>query len=77
MDWTPQTDGYCEQIGPDSWATAAGLAAGAILLALSLLLRSADLRLCQQLPLGTHFAWHLINALMLGYDDRSLSAARA
>jgi hypothetical protein len=48
-------------------ATARGLALGAGLLALSLVFRSLDLPLCEALPLGTHFMWHLINALMLGW----------
>jgi len=39
-----------------------GLAAG--LLCLSITLRSFDMGLCAQFPLGTHFAWHLINAAM-------------
>lgn len=48
-------------------ATARGLAAGAALLALSLLARSLDGPLCAALPLGTHWLWHLLNAAMLGW----------
>jgi len=47
--------------------TASGLAFGAGLLAVSLLWRSLDLPLCRYWPLGTHFLWHLHNALMLGW----------
>ena len=48
-------------------ATARGLAAGAGILAISLVFRSLDEGVCGALPLGTHFAWHLLNALMLGW----------
>ena len=47
--------------------TARGLAIGAGLLLLSLTFRSLDMPLCQQLPFGTHFGWHLLNAVMLGW----------
>ena len=33
--------------------------------AVSLALRTADLPLCGVLPLGTHFLWHLLNAVVL------------
>ncbi len=33
---------------------------------LSLGFRTVDLRLCAVLPNGTHFLWHLLNALMVG-----------
>jgi hypothetical protein len=47
--------------------TARGLAAGAAILCLSLVARSADMGLCAAWPVGTHFLWHLLNALMLGW----------
>ena len=47
--------------------TARGLAAGAGLLGLSLLFRTLDGPLCAVWPLGTHFLWHLLNAVMLGW----------
>lgn len=47
--------------------TAQGLAVGGALLALSLVFRSLDGPLCNTVPLGTHFAWHLLNGLMLGW----------
>ncbi len=46
---------------------AGGLAIGAALLTLSLIFRSIDLRVCSTVPLGTHFVWHLLNAVMLGW----------
>lgn len=48
-------------------ATGRGLMAGAGLLLVSLSFRWADGVLCDSLPLGTHFMWHLLNAAMLGW----------
>lgn len=47
--------------------TAAGLLAGAGLLALSLAFRTMDQAVCGRFPFGTHFLWHLLNAAMLGW----------
>ena len=44
-----------------------GLAMGALLLTISMLARSADLPLCETIPTGTHFLWHVINAIMLAW----------
>lgn len=44
-----------------------GFAVGAGLLTVSITLRSLDMMLCDAWPVGTHFAWHLLNALMLGW----------
>ena len=44
-----------------------GLLVGAGVLCLSLLARSLDMALCDWWPVGTHFAWHLLNAAMLGW----------
>jgi hypothetical protein len=46
---------------------ARGLALGAAILVLSLLFRTLDGPLCAVLPFGTHFVWHLLNAVMLGW----------
>lgn len=51
-------------------ATAAGLAIGVAILCLSLVARTLDDRICTAFPLGTHFLWHLLNALMLGWMIR-------
>ncbi|SFQ19988.1 Ceramidase [Roseivivax halotolerans] len=51
-------------------ATARGLAIGAALLALSITFRALDAPLCGTLPFGTHFLWHILNALMLGHMIR-------
>ncbi|MEO3431160.1 ceramidase domain-containing protein [Pelagibius sp. CAU 1746] len=39
--------------------------AAAGVFALSLAFRTADLPLCAALPVGTHFLWHLLNAVVL------------
>ena len=44
-----------------------GLVIGAALLTLSLTFRTLDAPLCAALPLGTHFLWHILNAVMLGW----------
>ncbi|MEM8537554.1 MAG: ceramidase domain-containing protein [Pseudomonadota bacterium] len=48
-------------------ALSRGLAIGAGLLLVSLTFRSLDMRLCAAVPLGTHFAWHILNGIMLGW----------
>lgn len=45
---------------------ASGLFATAALFSISLTFRSVDDALCQMLPLGTHFMWHVLNGLLLG-----------
>lgn len=44
-----------------------GFLIGAAILSLSITLRSVDETLCTHWPLGTHFAWHILNAIMLGW----------
>lgn len=48
-------------------ATGRGLAAGGALLALSLTMRTLDGPLCEALPMGTHFLWHVLNAVLLAF----------
>ncbi len=48
-------------------ATAGRLLAGALMLLVSLTFRSLDMPLCPRWPLGTHFLWHLLNAVMLAW----------
>ena len=43
------------------------LAIGAGILCVSLTARSVDEPLCAAIPLGTHFLWHILNAVMLGW----------
>lgn len=47
--------------------TARGLAIGAAILLVSLTFRSIDMPLCPAIPMGTHFMWHVLNAIMLGW----------
>ncbi len=47
--------------------TAGGLAIGAMILIASITFRALDEPICGQIPLGTHFMWHILNALMLGW----------
>lgn len=58
---------YALALWPRAPETARGLAAGAGILAVSLVFRSIDRAVCPAFPLGTHFLWHLLNALMLGW----------
>ncbi len=46
---------------------ARGLAIGAVILCVSLVFRSVDGGICSAFPLGTHFMWHILNAVMLGW----------
>lgn len=46
---------------------ARGLGIGAGLLFLSITFRALDDPICSVLPVGTHFLWHLLNAVMLGW----------
>ncbi|MEM7596050.1 MAG: ceramidase domain-containing protein [Pseudomonadota bacterium] len=48
-------------------STARGLLIGVAILMISITLRSLDEQLCTQIPIGTHFAWHILNAIMLGW----------
>jgi Ceramidase len=42
-----------------------GLELAAMIFTISLALRTIDLATCDAFPLGTHFSWHLLNALVL------------
>ena len=48
-------------------STAWRLAVGAGVILVSLFFRTIDAPLCPAFPLGTHFIWHLLNALALGW----------
>ncbi|MGL6211738.1 MAG: hypothetical protein ACRC14_18095 [Paracoccaceae bacterium] len=47
--------------------TARGLAVGAGILIVSLTFRTLDEPLCGLVPFGTHFMWHILNAVMLAW----------
>lgn len=46
---------------------AKGLAIGATILVISLTFRTVDTPLCEGIPTGTHFMWHILNGIMLGW----------
>ena len=46
---------------------ARGLTIGVGILAVSMVARWADEPLCQAHPMGTHFLWHILNAVMLAW----------
>jgi hypothetical protein len=46
---------------------AQGFLIGAALLCLSITIRSLDEILCDVIPIGTHFVWHILNGIMLGW----------
>ncbi len=48
-------------------ALARGFVIGAAILFVSLLARSVDEMLCAHVPVGTHFWWHILNGIMLGW----------
>ena len=61
---------------------ARGFVLGALILLVSLTARSLDETVCAQVPLGTHFLWHILNGVMLGwmievYRRHALEGARA
>lgn len=58
---------YAWAVGRTAPRTGRGMALGAGILILSLTFRTLDGPLCDELPLGTHFLWHMLNALMLGW----------
>ena len=42
------------------------IVSAALVFVLSLFARTVDLHLCEAVPHGTHFCWHLLNGLMVG-----------
>lgn len=52
--------------------TARSLAVGAGIFAVSLGFRTIDAAVCPAFPLGTHFLWHILNGLLLGWMIRTL-----
>lgn len=44
-----------------------GMALGAAILIVSLTFRTVDEPLCDGVPTGTHFMWHILNGVMLGW----------
>jgi len=59
--------GYAAAVWRRAPETAKGLALGAAILVVSLTFRTLDGPLCALFPLGTHFLWHILNGVMLGW----------
>jgi hypothetical protein len=59
--------GFAAALWGRARATAMGMMVGVVILIVSLALRTLDLPLCGSVPMGTHFLWHLLNAVMLGW----------
>ncbi|AZL60122.1 hypothetical protein EI545_15570 [Tabrizicola piscis] len=59
--------GYAALLWRTAPETARGMALGAVILTVSLTFRTLDAPLCATLPFGTHFLWHILNGLMLGW----------
>jgi hypothetical protein len=57
-------------------AGAPALLAAAAVLAVSLVFRTLDQRVCETIPLGSHFLWHLLNGLVLGLCIRGIADSR-
>ncbi|MCY4260618.1 MAG: hypothetical protein OXC91_10195 [Rhodobacteraceae bacterium] len=55
-------------------AVARGLMIGAVLLTVSITFRTIDKTLCETFPYGTHFVWHILNAVMLAWMIEVLKA---
>ena len=64
---TGRARALCAALRRRAPATAGRLAMGAGLFAISLGFRTLDADLCPVFPLGTHFLWHLLNAVLLGW----------
>ncbi|MES2814781.1 MAG: ceramidase domain-containing protein [Pseudomonadota bacterium] len=59
--------GYAVLLWRRAPATARGMVLGAGVLVASLTFRTLDGPLCGMVPFGTHFLWHVLNGLMLGW----------
>ena len=58
---------FAPLVARESRSTARGMLLGAAILTLSITLRSIDEIICEQVPLGSHFLWHILNGVMLGW----------
>jgi Ceramidase len=53
------------------------LGLAALVFAISLAFRTVDMTLCPEFPLGTHFVWHILNAVVLYVLLRTAMIARS
>ena len=59
------------RLGKPEWA---GIATAFVLFLFSLSLRTVDMAACDAFPIGTHFFWHILNAVVLGVLARTMIA---
>jgi hypothetical protein len=53
------------------------LGLAALVFAISLAFRTADMAICPMVPLGSHFVWHILNAVVLYMLLQTAIAARS
>ncbi|MGR3491483.1 MAG: ceramidase domain-containing protein [Shimia sp.] len=53
-------------VGRKDTRTAQSMLIGAAILTVSITTRSLDMPVCEALPIGVHYVWHILNAIMLG-----------
>ncbi|MEM1237126.1 MAG: ceramidase domain-containing protein [Pseudomonadota bacterium] len=58
---------FAPLVARENATTARGMLIGAAILSLSITLRSIDMPICEAVPLGSHFLWHILNGVMLGW----------
>ncbi|MEL6914198.1 MAG: ceramidase domain-containing protein [Pseudomonadota bacterium] len=58
---------FAPLVARENFETARGMIVGALILSLSISLRSVDEMICDAVPLGSHFLWHILNGVMLGW----------
>lgn len=74
--------GYAAALRRRAPETARNMAVAGVLLIVSLTFRTLDEPLCAVWPIGTHFLWHILNGILLGwlietYRRHMLAARRA
>ncbi|MEM1375678.1 MAG: ceramidase domain-containing protein [Pseudomonadota bacterium] len=58
---------FAPLVARENVETARGMILGALILTASITLRSVDEMICDDFPLGSHFLWHILNGVMLGW----------
>ncbi|MEM1232967.1 MAG: ceramidase domain-containing protein [Pseudomonadota bacterium] len=58
---------FAPLVARENFETARGMVLGALILIVSISLRSIDETICDDFPLGSHFLWHILNGVMLGW----------
>ncbi|MEM6276664.1 MAG: ceramidase domain-containing protein [Pseudomonadota bacterium] len=58
---------FAPLVARENFETARGMIVGALILIVSITFRSIDEGICDDFPLGSHFLWHILNGVMLGW----------